>query len=346
MRINFNEPRFGEEEKREVEKVLDISYVNEGPKTKELEEMFKDYLGVKHVILTTNATAALYLAVKADALIKKIEDFEVIVPDMTMIATATAVGWAGGKVVPVDVDKNRMTINPEEIEKKITSKTTAIIPVHIIGRSVNMDELREIARKHNMTIIEDAAGALGSRNERGYLGTFGKVGCFSLQSNKIITSGQGGVIVTNDDEYFETMRRLRDFGRMSNKEHLHEVEGYNLKYSDLAAALAVAQFRRIEDRKDMLMQQRKTYEKELLGINEIQFPRIDMEKGEIPLWIDVFAENRDALIQHLNESEIYPRPCWPAIHRNPPYQHTGSDNDFPNASYLSDNVIFRSLKTF
>ncbi|MBT7567514.1 aminotransferase class V-fold PLP-dependent enzyme [archaeon] len=340
-RINWNEPRFDKEDLKEVIEVIETSYVNEGPKTKELEEKFREYLGVKHVIFTTNATAALFLALKADAIIRGIKDFEVIVPDMTMIATATAVSWAGGKVVLADVEKDRMTIDPEEIKKKISPKTTAILPVHIIGRAPDMAALQRIAQEENLTIIEDAAGALGSKNRDGrFLGTIGKVGCFSLQSNKLVTCGQGGVIVTDDDQYYEAIRRLRDFGRLSNKEFLHEEVGYNLKFNDLSAALALSQFRKLEERKELMVSQRNQYESELKSIEKIAFPRTDLNFGEIPLWVEIFAEERDELIEYLKASEIYARPCWPAIHRNPPYRNQGNNEDYPNASSISDNVLW------
>lgn len=338
MRINWNEPGFDGEELKEIEEVIKTAYVNEGPKTKNLEEEIRRYLGVKHVILTTSATAALFLAIKSDSIIKGVDNFEVIIPNLTMIATATAVEWAGGKPVIVDVEKDRGTINIEEIERKINFKTTAIIPVHILGRAANMDNLQEIASRHNISIIEDAAGALGSKHNGKFLGTFGKVGCFSLQANKIITSGQGGIIVTNDDKYYEIIKRLRDFGRQNNKEFLHEAIGYNLKFNDLSAALGLAQFRRIEGRRKMLISQLEQYEKELQDLEEIKF--FPFKEEEIPLWIDVIAKDIGKLIEYLNSFEIYPRKCWPALHKNPPYKNHGTNMNFPNSTFLSENVLW------
>ena len=338
--IRWNEPSFGQEEKEIVNKVIDTAYVNEGPMTKELEELFKKYLNVKYVIFTTSATAALFLAVKADALMKGLKDFEVIVPDLTMIATATSVGWAGGKVVLADVEKNRATIDIDEIEKKITKKTSAIIPVHVLGRAVDMDKLCELAFKYNLTVIEDAAGALGSKDSKDrLLGTIGKIGCFSLQSNKIVTCGQGGVIVTNDDKYYEIIRRLRDFGRLSNKEFLHNIEGYNLKFNDLSAALALAQFKKLENKKNMLITQFEKYKNELSDIKEIVFPSVNIKK-EIPLWVDIIVNNRKELIDFLVSQKIYARECWPAVHQNPPYQSQGNDNDFPVSTFVASSYLW------
>jgi len=269
-RINWYEPRFDKEEEKIVLDVIRENYVNEGPRTKELESKIENYLGVKHAIIITNATAGLFLAVKADAEIKKKKKFEVIVPDLTMLATATAVEWAGGTPIIVDVNPNNGTINIQDLEDRITEDTIGIIPVHTLGRAADMERLEKLAKKCDLTIIEDAAGALGSRDIEGnYLGTMGKVGVYSLQSNKIITSGQGGIIVTNDEEYFEKIKRLRDFGRLSNKEFLHQEAGYNLKFNDLSAALALGQFEKLETRKKMLLEQREQYRSELENVKEV-----------------------------------------------------------------------------
>jgi len=257
-----------------------------------------------------------------------------------MIASAAAVGWAGGKPILVDVEKERGTIDSEEIKKKITSKTIAIMPVHILGRSVDMKKLQEIAQEHNLTIIEDAAGALGSKHDGRFLGTFGKIGCFSLQSNKIIRSGHGGIVVTNDNRYYEMIKRLRNFGRMSNKEFLHKIEGYNLKFNDLSAALALSQFRKIQQRRERLIEQKKLYEKELKGINKIEIPVTKYENGEIPLYVDAIVEERNKLIVCLESNYIFGIKCLPPLHRNPPYQNQGSDKMFPNSCSVSDNCLW------
>ncbi|MBU3923822.1 MAG: DegT/DnrJ/EryC1/StrS family aminotransferase [Nanoarchaeota archaeon] len=352
-RINWNEPRFDSGALEEISEVIRDSYVNEGPKTCELEEMIRNYLGVKYVVLTTSATAALFLALKADAVIRGLEDFEVIVPDMTMIATANAVSWAGGTPIFVDVEIARGTIDASKIEVAISNKTAAIVPVHTLGRSAEMERIMDVAIRNNLTVIEDAAGALGSKNGEKFLGTIGKVGCFSLQSNKIVTCGQGGIIVTDDDKYYEMIRRLRDFGRLSNKEFLHEIEGYNLKFNDLSAALALSQFKGIERRKAMLVEQWKFYAERLVNVDEVKFPVVDLNKGEVPIWVDVLVEDRDELIDYLKSFDVHCRACWPSVHRNPAYRQDsvvggrgvgGSDElvefRFEGADYFADNCVW------
>lgn len=339
MRINFNEPAFDDDDLKSVEEVIKNNFVNEGPKTKELEDNLKEYLGSKHVLLVPNGTAALFLAIKAESIIRNLSDFEVIIPDTTMFATATAVEWAGGRPVVVDVEKEIGLIDPQKVEQKINKKTLAIIPVHLIGRGADMDKLSSIAKENNIVVIEDAAGALGSKyKNRNYLGAIGDYGCFSLQSNKIITCGQGGIVTTNDDSRYEIMKRLRDFGRFNKNEFVHEKVGFNLKFSDLQAALALSQFKKIESRKELLLKQYNSYKEQLKDIGQIKF--FDYKEGEIPLWIEVVAENRDELNDFLISKSIFPRKIWPSIHENPPYQNQGSDEDFPNSSYLSKNVLW------
>ena len=340
MGINWNEPVFGEEEKILVKKVLDSGYVNEGLFTKELEEKLKKYLNVKHVVLTTSCTAGLFLAIKADQMIRGLKDYEVLVPDLTFIATANAVKWAGAKPILTDIERESFGISPEEIKRKITPKTKAIILMHYLARKGEIDELNKIAKENNLIIIEDAAACLGSKTNEKNLGCFGKVGCYSLQANKIISCGQGGIVVTNDDEYFEMIKRIKDQGRFNRHEELHLTEGCNLKFNDILAAIALAQFNNIEERKDNLINQKLRYEKRLLGIKEIQFPLANHEEGEFSAYVDILVENRCGLKQYLESKEIFPRACWNPLHKNPPYQNQGNDNDFPNSCFVSNNSLW------
>lgn len=338
--IRWHEPRFGEEEKKLVSEVLDTGYPSEGPKTKELEEKIKEYLGVKYVVLTTSGTIALFLAVKADQIIRNLQNFEVIVPDFTMMGTINAVKLANAKPISVDVEMDRLGIDVNIIEKKITDKTKIIIPVHIHGRLCDINSLNRLAEKHNLTIIEDACGCLGSKYEDKYLGTYGKMGCFSLQSNKIISCGQGGVVVTNDVEYYEVLRRIRDQGRVNNSEKEYLIEGYNFKFNDISAAIMLGQFKLLEQRKQLALNQHSQYKKELAEIKQIRFPETYLEKGEIPFRIDIIVKNRKELIEYLKSHNIQALECWPSIHRTKSCLNQGNDSEFPNSSYISDNVLW------
>ncbi|MFA5953757.1 MAG: DegT/DnrJ/EryC1/StrS family aminotransferase [Candidatus Pacearchaeota archaeon] len=345
-RINWYEPNFDKDDEKAIIDVLRRGYINEGPKTKELEEKIKELLNVPYVLLTTNGTSALFLGIKAEAMKRKKGYFEVIVPDMTMIATANAVEAAGGTPIlsDVEIDDFRMTMNLENLEKKVTKYTIGIVPVHTLGRSAISKELLNFCKEKNLFIVEDAANALGSKHDlKKDLGTFGDIGCYSLQANKIITCGQGGIIVTSNEESYGIMRRLRDFGRNNNKEFLHSEIGYNFKFNDLQAALTLSQLNKLEKRKEMLTSQLIQYIQgldSLIKKGKIKFPEVRIEKGEVPLWIDVFAESRNNLIQFLNSNEIYPRICWPALHQNPPYQNQGNDEKFPNSAFFANNFLW------
>lgn len=339
MTIGWYEPKFGEREKELVNSVLDSGYVSEGSLTKELERELKDFIGVKHVILMTSGTAALFLALKADQVIRGLDSYEVIIPDFTCIATASAVRLAGATPVLVDIDRTRHTINVEDVKRKITDKTRAIIPVQVLGRTSDMNKLEKIAIEKDLTIIEDASGALSSSYYGEHLGTFGKVGTFSLQANKIISCGQGGFIVTNDDSYNEIIRRIKDQGRLEKSEFVYPIEGYNFKFNDILAAVALGQMEEIEKRRLNLINQRGIYEKELRGVEEVLLPKIMYGMGEVPSWVDAVVERRDELAEYLSENEIATRRGgWPPVHRNGAYP--ASDEDFPIASYVSDHGLW------
>jgi len=339
MKISWYSPKFGVREKELVNKVLDDAYVNEGPMCKEVEKKISEFLKIKHVILTTSGTAALFLALKADQVIRNLKDYEVIVPDFTCVASANSIRWAGAKEVLVDVNCDDYCISIEDVKRKITSKTKVILITQIIGRCCNMEELNKIAKEHGLIIIEDVAGALGSKYKKDYIGTIGKAGCFSLQANKIISCGQGGIVVTNDDEYANKIRRIRDQGRLNKSDLVYPIEGYNLKLNDILAAVVLGQLEDIENRIKNLISQRKQYEKELKDVKEIFLPKTDYENGCVPLWIDPLAENSEKLGKFLVENGITIRkPGWPPVHRNGTYMC--EDERFPNSTYISDNSLW------
>lgn len=335
--MRWNEPVFGKEEINSVKEVLEEGFVSEGPKSKDLVEKLKDYLGVKHVILTTSGTAALFIAVKADQIIRNLKDFEVIVPDLTFISSAYSAANAGGEIKIADIRKDNFCVDVDEVKKKITDNTKIIMPVHVIGRGCDMKELNELAQEKGITIIEDAANALGSMQNGKMLGTFGKMGCFSLQANKIINCGQGGFVVTDDDEYAEVLNRLKDFGRF-NKEEIPPIIGHNFKFNDILSSIALEQFKQIDKRIDFFREQRNKYVEGLKDINSIKFP--EQSDDEVPLYIDVLVEDRAKLIEFLESKDISARKCWPPIHRHPPYQNLGVMDHFPITSEVSDNCLW------
>jgi len=242
-----------ESEMDEVKKVLDSGWLTKGPKNTELETIVSNFLDVKHVMCTSSCTTALHLALLG---IEIKRDDEVLVADYTFPATGHSVMFCGAKPVFVDIDKNTYNIDPNKIIDKITDKTKAIIAVHTFGQSADMDYIQDIADVFNLKVIEDAACAIGSKYKERFCGINSDVGCFSMHATKALGVGEGGLIVTNDDEIAKRFKNFGVFGMKSTYDReisnefivpVFENIGYNYKMSDVAAAIGIAQFRKIKN---------------------------------------------------------------------------------------------------
>ena len=250
-KIPLLKPHFDGEEIREIQKVLESGWVSQGPKTEELEKLICEYLHVNHAIAVNNCTAALHVSLLSMGITAH---DEVLVADYTFPATGHAVLYCGGRPVFVDVDARTYNINPAELEGKISEKTKAIIPVHTFGQAADMDTIMEVAEQYSIPVIEDAACALGATYKKKYAGTMGDIGCFSFHARKGITTGEGGMVVTRNEELAQKIRRLSVFGMTSAWEREKKafsipefVEvGYNYKMSDINAAVGVAQQRKLD----------------------------------------------------------------------------------------------------
>ena len=243
-------PYFDSEELKQIQEVLDSGWVSQGPKVRELEASVAKYLGIKHVVAVVNCTAALHLSLLAIGI--KPED-EVLVADYTFPATGHAVLYCGAKPIFIDADPRTYNIDPNLIEERITPRTRAIIPVHTFGQPADMDAIMEIAEANGLKVIEDAACAFGAKYKGRYAGTMGHTGCFSFHARKGITTGEGGMVVTDDKELAEKIRRLSTFGMTSAWEREGKVMipeftdlGYNYKMSDITAAIGVAQLKKLD----------------------------------------------------------------------------------------------------
>ena len=331
-------PRIGTEEKKLISRVLDNHFPNEGEFTALFEKKIAALLGVKHAVAVTSGTAALFLALKALGI--KPGD-EVIVPDLTFIATANAVNLCGAKVVLVDVDPDTLNISPAAFEQAITKRTKAVIPVHVSGRAARMDDIIRIAEKRRIYIVEDAAEAFMSRYGGRYLGTIGKTGCFSFSPHKTITTGQGGVVVTDDSNLYLHLRELKDQGRPSRGtggDDRHNSIGYNFKFTDLQAAVGLGQLGYLKPRLDRMRDIYQLYLKRLDGVKGISLLRFNIKKGEVPQWTDILADKRDALDKYLKLNGIDCRRYWFPVHTQAPYR--SSDKNFPNSVRLSPKALW------
>jgi perosamine synthetase len=327
----------GGEEVRVLE-VLRSNYLNEGDVTNEFENRIASLFGAAHAVATTSGTTAIFLALAAAGCR---EGDEVIVPDVTFIATANAVRLTGATPVLVDVDPHTLNIDPEQVRQAITPRTTAIVPVHVSGRSADMPALLSIAAANGLAVIEDAAEALLSDVAGRRLGTIGTAGCLSFSPNKTITTGQGGMVLTNDAGFARRLRALKDQGRPvrgtgGNDEH--PTLGFNFKLTNLQAAVGLAQLQELEPRIARLKQIYRQYRDSLRDLPAVTLPGFDVDGGESPQWIDVVVERRDLLVDYLLRRGIHCRPFWYPLHTQPPYRRP--DSQFPHSSRLGPQAMW------
>jgi dTDP-4-amino-4,6-dideoxygalactose transaminase len=332
--LSWWEPAFGEEEARTVADVVRRGYVNEGALTKRFTDRVAEALGVRHVLATNSGTVSLFLALKACGVQP---GDEVIVPSLTFIATANAVAMCAARPVLADIRFSDLNVDPDSVESLVTARTRAIIPVHINGRVADMQRLRTLASKHGLALIEDAAQALGSRHAGAALGTLGDAGCVSLAPTKIITSGQGGLLLTDRDDIRDAVIRLKDHGRLSRSWNYHPQIGFNFKYSDVYAAIADTQWDRMAERTERSRRQFVLYRDGLAELPGIRFISTDLDSGAIPLWVDALADDAGGLMAWLKTRNIDCRPFWPAIHTQEAYP---GQRDCPNAAYAAAHGVW------
>jgi len=288
----------------------------------EFEKKFAEFCETEYALATSNGTTALHLALVALG-IK--EGYEVIIPDFTFIATANAVRYTGAKVVTVDIEEDTLCIDPKAIEKAITPNTKAIIPVHLYGHPANMKEINKIAKKYNLFVIEDAAEAHGAKIDKQKVGSFGDIGIFSFYGNKIITSGEGGMITTNNKELYEKMKYLRDHAMSKEKRYWHTEIGYNYRMTNLQAALGVVQLERIEE---LLNKKREIFEWYSEYLKDIPNIKLNFQKDGFKnvYWmicleiIGYDEEKRDNLMKKLKEKGIDSRPFFYPVSEMPMYE--------------------------
>ena len=252
MKIQISKTILDEREINSVLETLKSGWLVQGPKVKEFEDKWSDFIGVKRSIAVTSCTSAMSLSLIAAGF--KPED-EAIVPAFTWISTANVVEQLGGKVIFCDINIDTFNIDIHQIEQKITNKTKFILPVHLFGMPAEMEKINFLAQKYDLKIVEDAACGFGSKISDCHVGTFGDLGCFSFHPRKAITTGEGGMIVTNDHEYADKVRILRDHGavttdlqrHLGSKPHIladHTEAGYNHRMTDIQAAIGSAQMDR------------------------------------------------------------------------------------------------------
>lgn len=327
------EPVLGPEERQEILKVLDTGFITEGKMTREFEAELARFVGAPYALAVNNATVGLTIALLA---IGVGPGDEVILPDFTFIATANSVVLAGATPVFADVSQETFVIDLQDVRRRITPRTRAIVPVHLNGRAVDMEKLQALAVEHGLTVIEDAAQALGSRQRGRCLGTLGAAGVYSLGTTKIITTAQGGVIVTRRKEIYEACVMLKDHGRMNRSSEVHERFGFNSKFTDLQAALGLAQLRKLQERIDKRRELFLWYEELLSDSHNIFVPPMDLAES-VPWFVDAICADREELVEHLKAAGIETRRFYQPIHSQPCFRKSGA---YPATEYLAKHGLW------
>jgi perosamine synthetase len=309
-----------------------VNFVTEYQQTTLLEDMLSKFIGVKHVLMTTSGSMALALALMGCGIGP---GDDVIVPDFTMIATINAVKMVGATPVVVDVDPTTYTLSRDIIERSRTPSTKCVLFVSLNNRQVDLDDITSYCNSQGICLIEDAAQSLGATVNGKHFGTFGRVGCFSLSTPKIISTGQGGFVVTDDDSIASKMSMIKNFGRKTGGVDNFEMFGLNLKFTDIQAVIGIEQMKKLPERVVFMRNLYQLYFSEIQGIPSVRM--IPQSETYVPWFVDIYTERRDELAEFLKKHNIQTRPTYPAIHTTSMYECIG---EFPNATYVSSNGLF------
>ncbi|MGM0613440.1 MAG: LegC family aminotransferase [Bacteroidota bacterium] len=367
--IPLHAPVFMGNEKKYLNDCIDSTFVSSvGKYVDKFEEMVAEYTGAKKAIVTVNGTNALYLALHT---VGVEQDTEVITQPLTFIATANAIAYTGARPVFIDVDKDTMGLSPEKLrywleentttnnKQQTTNKTTgksitACVPMHTFGHPCRIDEIVEICNEYHIPVVEDAAESLGSTHKGKHTGTYGKLGILSFNGNKTLTTGGGGMIITNDELLGNHIKHLTTQAKVPHPwEYMHDHVGYNYRMPNINAALGVAQMERIEeiiknkrqtaqaytvffnDGKPFNNKQQTTNNKQIKHLTE-------PENSHSNYWLNVIMLNnrkeRDAFLKHTNENGVMTRPVWQLMNKLEMFKDAQTGN-LENAEWLEDRVV-------
>ncbi len=339
--IPINTPLIGDEEKAEVMKVLESGLLSTaaqdgGAYVRRFQSSAESFLNVKHALAVNSGTSALYAALLA--LDVKSGD-EVLVPSFTFLATANTVLLAGAKPVFVDIEPRHYTLDPADLERKVTGRSRVVIPVHLYGHPADMGRVTEIAEKHSLHVIEDAAQSLGATYRKRQTGTLSKIGCFSLYPSKIITCGEGGFVTTGDDALAERLKMIRNHGMVQGYDTT--ILGLNLRMPEMEAALAYIQMSKLQRFLDVRRRNAATLSEMIKDVGGVALP--SEEEGCSSNWsiYTVASENRDRVLNHLVSHGVGAAVYYnPPIHRAPLYVKSGLGAvSLPRTEWASQHVL-------
>lgn len=334
-------------EKKYVDECMESGWISSMGKFVELfEQEFAAFCNVKHAVACCNGTVALHLALMA---LGVEPGDEIIVPTLTFVATPNAVTYCGATPVFVDSEWETWNIDPEQIEAEITPRTKGIIAVHLYGHPAKMQQLREIADRRKLFLLEDAAEAHGAMSDGKIVGSIGDAAAFSFYANKIITTGEGGMLVTNDDKIAERARLLRGQGMDMNRPYWHVIVGYNYRMMNLPAAIGLAQLEKIDKHLKFRKDIAELYKDRLREIPGIIIQK-EQEWAKHVYWMFSIVlepeiwQDRKIVAEKLKNKGIETRPLFYPGHTLPPYAHLADKDKFPVADNLSANGL--SLPTW
>ena len=316
--VPMSAPDISEEDVQAAAEVVRSGRLALGPKTEEFERLVAEYVGVKHAVAVSSGTAALHLIVKALGIGP--ED-EVLVPSFTFVASVNVILYEGAKPVFVDIEPDTYNLDPEDLENRITPRTKAIMVVDVFGHPAEWDEISRIAEKYGLKVIDDSCEALGAEYKGKKLGQFGDAAAFAFYPNKQMTTGEGGMIVTNDDQVAKLCRSLRNQGRGEMGAWLeHERLGYNYRMTEMSAALGVSQFRRIEE---LLAKRERVARMYTERLSELEWIRTPVVRPYVRMswfvYVVTLAEgmHRDPVMKALAEEGIPTRGYFSPVHLQP-----------------------------
>jgi len=331
-RIPIYEPALTGNEKKYVNECLDSTWISsKGKFISIFESKFKEFVGTKYATTVANGTVALHLALLALGISG---DDEVIVPTLTYIASVNAIAYTGAKPIFVDSLKGSWQMDPEDVIKKITSKTKAVLAVHLYGHPCEMARLVEICKEYDLFLIEDCAEAIGTKYENKHVGTFGDISIFSFFGNKTITTGEGGMVVTNDDTLFDRAVHFKGQGLAQHRQYWHDVIGYNYRMTNICAAIGVAQLENIEHFVKRKREIAELYKDELKGLRlefHNEFGNVYHSYWMVSILVEE-AKLRDLLRRYLEDRGVETRPVFYPVHTMPMY--SSSYQRHPNAESI------------
>lgn len=337
IKVSIASPVIENEEINAVIEVMKSGMIAQGPKVIEFEKEFADFVGAKYGIATNSGTSALHVALLAAGIG---EGDEVITSPFTFAATGNSILYTGARPVFVDIDEETFTLDPSKIEDAITDKTKAILPVQLYGQSADMDPIMEIAKKHDLVVIEDAAQAHGAEYNGVKVGNLGDMACFSFYPTKNMTTSEGGMITTNNEEFAENARVYRAHG--SKTKYHHEVLGYNFRMTDIGAAIGLEQLKKIDSFNDKRIENAKYLNEKLADVELIETPVVKDGYKHVYHQYTIKVKNgkRDELSEFLLENGIgngiyYPIPLYNQVL----YTEMGYDQSLPVTDKIVEEVL-------